>query len=297
MAPLTAAGSARAWLLAARPATLSAGAVPVAVGTALAAAEGRGALLPACVALAGALWIQIGANLANDAADFERGADTHERTGPARAAQLGLLSPHALRAGTAVAFALAALCGAYLVVAGGWPIAVGGSLALLAGYAYTAGPLPLGYRGLGDLLVFVFFGVFAVVGTHYVQAGEPSLLALAASLPVGLLAVAILAVNNLRDIDSDRRADKRTLAVRLGERGARRYTAALLGASYASLLVFAAAGAPFASVLLPLASAPRAFGLWQRLRTARGSALNRELVATARLQLAFAALLALGLLL
>ena len=290
-------GGAGAWLLAARPATLTASLAPVAVGTAVAAAAGEARAIPALAALAAALLIQVGANFANDAFDFEQGADTGERTGPLRAAQAGLLSPGALRAATLAAFAAAALIGLYLIARGGWPIALLGLLGLLAGYAYTGGPAPLGYRGLGDPLVFLFFGVFAVWGTHRVQTLGPSDLALAASVPIGLLATALIAVNNLRDIASDRSANKRTLAVRLGASGARRYYALLLAGSYLALPGLWWLGAPPACVWLPLLTAPMAWHLSGKARVERGQELNRVLRGTARLQLGFGALLACGFLL
>lgn len=290
-------GGASAWLLAARPRTLTAAVSPVAVGTAVAAAEGEARALPALAALAAALLIQIGANFANDAFDFERGADTRDRTGPLRAAQAGLLTPAALRAATVAAFAAAALIGLFLIARGGWPIAVLGLLALLAGYAYTGGPVPLGYRGLGDPLVFLFFGVFAVWGTHRVQTLGPSDLALAASIPIGLLATALIAVNNLRDIATDQSANKRTLAVRLGPSGARRYYALLLAGSYAALPLLWWLGAPAAGAGLPLLTAPLAWRLWRKVQVEEGAALNLVLAGTARLELGFAAMMAVGLVL
>jgi 1,4-dihydroxy-2-naphthoate octaprenyltransferase len=263
----------------------------------VAAWEGEARALPALAALAAALLIQVGTNFANDAFDFEQGADTVERAGPLRAAQAGLLSPAALRAATLVVFAAAALIGVYLIARGGWPIAVLGLLGLLAGYAYTGGPLRLGYHGLGDPLVFLFFGVFAVWGTHRVQTLEPSDLALAASVPIGLLATALIAVNNLRDIDTDRGAGKRTLAVRLGRSGARGYYALLLAGSYAALPLLWWLGAPAAAALLPLLTAPLAWRLWREVRVEVGPALNRVLAGTARLELCFAAAMAVGLVL
>jgi 1,4-dihydroxy-2-naphthoate octaprenyltransferase len=251
--------------------------------------------LPALAALAAALLIQIGTNYVNDAFDFEQGADTEERTGPLRAAQAGLLSPSALRAGALTTFAAAALIGIYLIARGGWPIAAIGLLGLAAGYAYTGGPAPLGYRGLGDPLVFLFFGVFAVWGTHRVQALGASDLALVVSVPIGLLATALIAVNNLRDIDTDRAAGKRTLAVRLGPRGARFYYALLLAGSYATLPLLWWLGAPAAGAWLPLLTAPLAWRLWRRVRTEQGASLNAALAGTGRLQLGFAALMAAGL--
>ena len=207
---------ARAWWLALRPRTLSVGAVPVVVGTAVALAEGRARLLPALAALLGALSLQVGSNLVNDYADFERGADGEARLGPARAASSGWFTPAQLRRGAALALGCAAVVGLYLVAQGGIWIAAAGALALVAAWAYTAGPAPLGYRGFGDLLVFVFFGLFAVTGTHAVQAQAFSAAALGSAIPVGLMATAILAVNNLRDLEGDAAVGKRTVAVRLG---------------------------------------------------------------------------------
>jgi 1,4-dihydroxy-2-naphthoate octaprenyltransferase len=239
----------------------------------------------------------VGSNLANDVYDFERGADTEARLGPLRVTQAGLLSPRAVRTGMRVAFVLAAATGLFLVARGGWPIATLGMLALLAAWAYTGGPLPLGYLGLGDPLVFAFFGLVAVAGTHYVQAGELSPLALAAALPLGLLATAILAVNNLRDRETDRAAGKRTLAVRLGERPSRRYYALLVLGAYAALPGLRVAGAA-AAALLPLASLPFALRLVRRVsRPEEDVRLNATLADTARLLALHGALLAAGLLL
>jgi len=209
----------RAWLLAARPRTLAVSVAPVAVGSAVAVSEGGARAGPALAALAGALLLQVGSNFANDLFDFEKGVDTEARIGPARATQLGLLSPRQMRLGTAAVFAAAAGVGLILVWMAGWPVAVVGAVSILAAVTYTGGPWPFGYHGLGEVAVFGFFGVVAVVGTDYVQTLALSGRALAASVPVGALATAILVVNNVRDIESDRRAGKRTLSVRLGRRG------------------------------------------------------------------------------
>ncbi len=288
--------AARAWALALRPATLPASLVPVAVGTAVAAAEGRARAGPAIAAALTAMALQIGANLANDVQDYERGADTGERRGPARATQSGWITPRAMRRAAIAAFAAAGVLGLPLVWWGGWPIAVLGVLAIAAGWTYTGGPAPLGYRGLGDLMVFVFFGLVGVAGSHYVQAGELSGLALLAALPVACLATAILVVNNLRDLETDRAAGKRTLAVRLGPRATRRYYAALLVAGFAVPLGLWASGAGLA-LLLPLLTAPAAWRLVRRVGDAAAdAALNDSLVATARLEAGFGLLLAIGLL-
>jgi 1,4-dihydroxy-2-naphthoate octaprenyltransferase len=284
----------KSWLLASRPRTLPAALAPVALGTSLALADGRAAALPAAAALVGALLLQIGANLANDVFDFEKGADTAERLGPPRVTQLGLLSPAAVRRGAALVFIAAGAVGLYLVALGGWPIALLGALAIAAGLAYTGGPYPLGYHGLGDLAVFAFFGVAAVCGTYWVQALALPPRVLAASVPMGALATAILAVNNLRDIATDARAGKRTLAVRWGPGAARlQYTALVLLAYATCPLLWLSGAAPFA-VLLPLLTLPWALALVRRVAREQGRALNEVLAATARLELAFALLFAAG---
>ncbi len=287
-------GLGQAWWLALRPRTLLAGVVPVLVGTGVALFDGSARFLPAIAALAGSLWIQIGTNLVNDYADFERGADDDERLGPARAAQSGWISVERLRLAAAFAFGMAALVGIYLVWQGGWPILVLGALGLVCGWAYTAGPFPLGYRGLGDVLVFVFFGLFAVAGTHAVQARDFSLLALLAGVPVGALATLILSINNLRDREGDVRVGKRTLAVRLGESGARRFALCLLVGSYAFLPVLRLAGAPWLACVLPLLSLPLAWPLAVRIQRESGPALNECLAAAARLEAVYGALLFAG---
>jgi 1,4-dihydroxy-2-naphthoate polyprenyltransferase len=209
-------GSVGAFLLAARPRTLTAAVSPVLVGGAIAWNHGVFALLPFVAALFGAIWIQVGTNIANDLHDYLRGTDTLARLGPPRAAQSGLLTPGQLRAGMNLSFLLATACGAYLVLEAGWPVAVAGALAIAAGIAYTAGPMPLGYVGMGDLFVFIFFGLVAVCGTYYVQAVALSLDSVLAAVPVGFLTTAILVVNDVRDIESDTRAGKRTLPIRFG---------------------------------------------------------------------------------
>ena len=288
-------GGWRAWWLAARPRTLPVSAAPVVVGTALAFADGRARALPAAAALAGALLLQVGANFANDLFDFEKGADTDARLGPARAVQLGLLTPAQMRAGTVAAFAASFAVGIYLVVVGGWPVVAIGLLSIAGGIAYTGGPYPLGYHGLGDVTVFVFFGVIAVCGTYYVQALELAPSAIAASLPVGALATAILIVNNIRDIDTDSVAGKRTLAVMIGRRASRVQYGALLLLPYAFLPVaHVSLGAPLA-VFLPLLTLPIALRLIRTVSTCDdGPSLNEALAGTAKLELGFSVLLALG---
>ena len=209
------------WWLAIRPRTLPAAASGVAMGCALAWYDGSFQLLPALACLLIALLLQIGSNVANDVFDFERGADTAERLGPVRVTQAGFLTPTQVKRGMVVIFGLAAMLGLYLAALRGWTVIWLGAAAILSAVAYTGGPYPLGYHGLGDVFVFLFFGLAAVAGTYFVQVGSVSVIAWWMSVPVGLIVTAILVVNNLRDIDSDRRAGKHTLAVRLGERGAK----------------------------------------------------------------------------
>jgi 1,4-dihydroxy-2-naphthoate polyprenyltransferase len=286
---------ARAWFLAIRPRTLTAGLVPVGVGTALAFAHGLARPLPAVAALVGALLIQIGTNLSNDYFDFVRGADTAERLGPARATQQGWLPPKAVLAGALACFALAIGVGSYLVSVGGWPIVAIGLASVLAGYAYTGGPFPLAYHGLGDAFVFIFFGLVAVAGTYYVQALALHPAVWLAATPVGALGVALLAVNNLRDRPTDARAGKRTLVVRLGARFGRAEYAAMLALALASPLALWAAGWSSAWALLALGGAAAALAPLRRVFNSDGPVLNRALAETARLQLVFGALLSLGL--
>src|SRR5689334_5816026 len=208
------------WLAAARPRTLPAAVIPVAVGTACARAAGDVAWGPALAALGGSLAIQIGTNFANDVFDAERGADGPDRIGPVRAVSAGLISAAAMKRAMIAAFAVASLFGLYLTVTVGWPIVAIGIASILAGIAYTGGPYPLGYHGLGDVFVMAFFGFVAVCGTTYAQVGFVPCLAWFSAIPVGALATAIIVVNNLRDRPTDERAGKRTLAVRLGRNGA-----------------------------------------------------------------------------
>jgi 1,4-dihydroxy-2-naphthoate octaprenyltransferase len=288
----------RAWLMAIRPKTLPAAISPVLVGTALAVADGVFAPLPAIAAMVGALLIQIGTNLANDYFDYVKGSDVAGRKGPTRVAQSGLISLSHLRLGIAVTLVLAALVGIYLVMVGGWLILVIGAASLISALAYTGGPFPVGYHGLGDLFVFLFFGLAAVCGTYYVQALSLTPAAVIAAVPIGALTVAILVVNNLRDIETDRRTGKRTVAVMIGPRGTRLEYVILLVVAYAVPVIFWLVG--WASVwwLLPWLSAPLAPRLIQTLyQTTEGQPLNRALAGTANLDLAFSLLFALGLVL
>jgi len=290
-------GSLRAWVLACRPATLTAAVVPVMVGSAVAHAVGAFRALPALAALVGAILIQIATNFANDVFDHEKGADTEERLGPTRATASGLLTPRQMRAGLIATIALTLVPGIYLVAVGGWPIVAIGIASVLSGVAYTGGPYPLGYHGLGDVFVFVFFGLVAVCGTVFVQANTVPPLAWLASVPVGAIATAVLVVNNVRDRETDVKAGKRTLAVRLGKRGGIAEYALLMGMAYAApvVAVFGLGLAPW--VLLPLASLPLAIVLLNKLATGEGRPLNAVLARTAMLLLVYGALLSGGLVL
>jgi 1,4-dihydroxy-2-naphthoate octaprenyltransferase len=285
----------RAWWSAIRPRTLGASLVPVAVGASLASAEGelRPAVALAC-ALA-ALALQIGTNLVNDALDFLHRIDTPERLGPTRVTLAGWLSARAVLGGAGLAFAAALACGVYLVAVGGAPILWIGLASLLAAVGYSAGPFPLASHGLGELAAFVFFGVVAVAGSAYLHLDRLSGTALVASLPIAALVSAIMAVNNLRDIDTDLRSGKRTLAVRIGAPAARRMYAGLVASAYAGTLALAALLGS-AWLLLPLASAPLALGAVRQLHQARGGPeFNLALARTARLHAVYGALLCVGL--
>lgn len=281
------------WWLASRPATLWAALAPVIVGTACAFAERCFSLGPALAALGGAVWIQIGTNLSNDLFDFLKGADTEKRLGPVRAVQAGLLSPRQMAIGTAVAFAIASLFGVYLVVVAGWVMAVVGVASVLSGLAYTAGPFPLGYHGLGDLFVFVFFGLVAVIGTCYVQCLSVPALAVWSAVAMGALSTAILVVNNLRDLETDAAAGKRTLAVRWGATATRAEYLGLLAMAYGVPVVLAQRRSSVL-LLLPCLTLPFAVSLVVRVTRQQGAALNAVLEGTARLLLLFAVLQASG---
>jgi 1,4-dihydroxy-2-naphthoate octaprenyltransferase len=284
-----------AWWLAIRPATLTASAAPVLVGTGAAWADGKFALGPALAALVGAALLQVGANFANDVFDFERGADNADRLGPQRATQQGWISAAQMKRAMWLAFAGATAVGLYLTWVAGWPVLALGLLSIAAAYLYTGGPKPYGYLGLGDLAVFVFFGFGAVAGTYYVQALSVSTLALVASIPIGALATAILVVNNLRDIETDARAGKNTLAVRLGDGPTRGYYLLLLAVAYLVPVLLWWRGYAGLWALLPWLSLPLALQLARRMRHERGLALNGCLVRTAHLEVVFGLLFALGL--
>jgi 1,4-dihydroxy-2-naphthoate octaprenyltransferase len=283
--------------MAARPRTLPAAAAPVIVGSAVAWHDGVFQWLPALAALLGALLIQIGTNLANDVFDHEKGADTADRLGPTRVTNAGLLSPREVYGGMALTFAVALVIGLYLVAIGGWPIVIIGLASIVAGVAYTGGPFPLGYNGLGDVFVFIFFGLVAVSGTYYVQAGTLSPLVWWVAVPIGLLAVNIIVVNNLRDIDTDRKAGKRTLAVRLGASGARWEYALILVAAFACPLLAWLLGGQPAWLLVSWLSLPLALRWLRAVQTQTGRPLNAALAGSGQVELLFALLLTIGLVL
>lgn len=296
LAALPAPGSARAWLLACRPATLTVAVVPVVIGTVIAWKLGGLRVGPALAALVGALLIQIGTNLANDVFDFEKGADAGDRLGPVRAAQAGLLTPGQMRAGMMVSFGLAVIAGLYLASVGGAAIVVVGIASVASGIAYTGGPWPLGYNGLGDLFVLVFFGFVAVCCTAFVQLGAVPPLSIAAAIPIGAIATAVLVVNNVRDHKNDERAGKRTLVVRFGRKFGIIEYRVLLALAYATPVAIAAAGMSSPWVMLPWLTAPLGVRLSGILGGEQGGpALNACLARTAQLLLVFGLLLAIGL--
>jgi 1,4-dihydroxy-2-naphthoate octaprenyltransferase len=285
----------RIWVMAARLRTLPAAVAPVLVGTALAGTEDRFRVGAFIAALLGAIFIQVGTNLSNDYSDARRGADTEDRLGPVRVTAGGLVPPRQVLMATYISFGLAVLCGAYLVYVAGPLLLAIGAASILAGVLYTGGPRPYGYEGLGEVFVFLFFGIVAVTGSYFVQQETLEWEAFALAVPVGLLAAAILVVNNVRDIDTDRRAGKRTLAVRLGRPRARTlYSVMLLVADVALIPV---AFALSAWVLLPILTVPLAARLARTVRAhVDGPTLNAALARTGMLQLVFCVLLSAGIL-
>jgi 1,4-dihydroxy-2-naphthoate octaprenyltransferase len=282
------------WLLAIRPKTLPAAAASAIVGAAVAFYDGLFQWGPALACLLVALLLQIGANLANDVFDYYRGADTHARLGPLRVTQAGLLKPGQVLLGMWIVFGLAAMLGVYLYLEAGWPVLLIGLTSIAAAIAYTGGPFPFGYYGLGDLMVFIFFGPVAVCGTYFVQAGQVSALAIWSSLPMGFLITAILVVNNLRDIATDRQVGKKTLAVRLGETGTRWEYLLCLLAAYLAPLLLGALGSTF-WILLAWLSLPLGVSQTRLVWTQAGRPLNQALAGTGRLTLVYALLFSLGL--
>jgi len=288
----------RIWLMAARPRTLPAAVAPVLVGTALAGYLHVFHPLRFIAALLGAIFIQVGTNLSNDYSDARRGADAEDRLGPVRVTAGGLVPPKQVLIATYLSFGVAVLAGVYLVAVAGWQLLLVGAASILAGVLYTGGPKPYGYEGLGELFVFLFFGIVAVAGSFFVQVTHLDWEAFALAIPVGLLAAGILMVNNARDIDTDRRAGKRTLAVRLGRGQARTLFAGTVYLAFILTPITWLFGPTTPWVLLPWLTLPIAA---QVVRTVRnrtdGPSLNQALAQTGILQLAFCVLLAAGLLL
>lgn len=288
---------AAAWWLAARPKTLTVSLVPVLVGSAVAWSQTHVFhWLPALVALMAAVLIQIGTNLHNDVSDFERGADTPERLGPPRATAMGWLPAAAVRRAAWIAFGLAFNFGVYLVWHGGWPIVAIGLSSLLAGWAYTGGPRPIAYTPLGEVFVCLFFGLAAVGGSYYLQTLSLSSAALLAATMVGLLAAGVITVNNYRDLESDARVGKNTLAVVLGRRGARFVYAAEMLLPFALLPLLAVLTGKGFALALPLLVLPQVLIQVGRFRRETpGPAFNELLARTAKLQFVFGLLLAIAL--
>jgi len=286
----------RLWLMAARPRTLPAAVAPVLVGTAIGATDESLRVGAFLAALLGALFIQVGTNLSNDYSDARRGADTEDRLGPVRVTAGGLVPPQRVLVATYLTFALAVLCGVYLVAVAGVELLIVGVLSIAAGVLYTGGPRPYGYEGLGEVFVFLFFGVAAVSGSAFAQLEEWPWEALAFAVPVGLLAAAILVVNNVRDLETDRRAGKRTLAVRLGRERTRVLYATMVYGAFVFMAPMALAYSPW--VLLALALVPAAAPVVRTVRThADGPSLNEALARTGLVQLAFCVVLSAAILL
>lgn len=283
--------------MAARLRTLTISATPVMVGTALAwALERRIHWMAVLAALVGSVFIQLGTNIHNDAADFERGGDGPDRIGPQRVTASGLLSATAVHRAAITCFSIAALMGAYLVFVGGWPILVLGLLSIAAGWGYTGGPVPIAYTPLGELCCVIFFGLGGVVGTYFLSTGQIASPAIVAGLAIGSLVAAVLLVNNHRDVVSDARVGRRTLPIVVGP--------ALTVVIFAGLMLLPFALLPLIGRSLPhgrvwpaLIALPLALAMIYRFsQEPRGSVFNRILVQTAQVQFTFSVLLSIGLL-
>jgi len=287
-----------AWLLAARPRTLPAAIAPVMLGSATAVADKSFMWLPAVAALMVALLLQIGVNLANDYFDYLKGIDTQDRLGPPRVTQSGLIPAKQVKAGMVLTLILSLIPGIYLLILGGLPVLIIGLACICAALAYSGGPFPLASHGLGDLFVFIFFGLVAVCGTYYVQALRLTPLVWLMGVIEGLLITAILVVNNLRDIQSDRQTGKRTLAVIIGNRGSRLEYVLLLAGAYAIPIILWLSGRMSAWVMLPLISLPTALSLIHLIwKNPADPILNQALAKTAKLALIYSLLLSIGLIL
>jgi 1,4-dihydroxy-2-naphthoate polyprenyltransferase len=288
----------RIWLMAARVRTLPAAIAPVLVGTSLAGFAQVFHPLRFIAALVGAVFIQVGTNLSNDYSDARRGADTEDRLGPVRVTAGGLVPPKRVLVATYISFGVAVLAGIYLIAVAGWQLLIVGAASILAGVLYTGGPRPYGYEGLGEAFVFLFFGIVAVAGSYFVQVKHLNWEAFALAVPVGLLAASILVVNNVRDIETDRRAGKRTLAVRLGRERTRALFAAMVYVAYLLTPVTWLFGPLKPWVMLPWLTLPVAAPIVRTVRNhVDGASLNQALAQTGLLQLSFCTLLAAGILL
>jgi 1,4-dihydroxy-2-naphthoate octaprenyltransferase len=287
-----------AWMLATRPRTLPAAVAPVVLGSAIAIADKNFVWLPAVAALIVALLLQIGSNLANDYFDYLKGIDTQDRLGPPRVTQSGLIPAKQVKTGMILTLILSLIPGIYLLTVGGLPVLFIGLACICAALAYSGGPFPLASYGLGDLFVFIFFGLIAVCGTYYVQALQLTPLVWLMGVIEGLLITAILVVNNLRDIQSDRQTGKRTLAVIIGIRGSRIEYVLLLAGAYAIPIILWLSGRMSAWVLLPLTSMPTALALMRLIWKNPGDPiLNQALAKTAKLALVYSLLISIGLIL
>jgi 1,4-dihydroxy-2-naphthoate octaprenyltransferase len=290
-------GTVRIWVMAARVRTLPAAVAPVLVGTSLALGAGHFNVWAFLAALFGALFIQVGTNLSNDYSDARRGADTEDRLGPVRVTAGGLVPPRQVLVATYITFGLACLCGVYLVAVAGWELLILGAASILAGVLYTGGPRPYGYEGLGELFVFLFFGLVAVAGSYFVQVQQWPWQAFVCAVPVGLLASAILVVNNVRDLETDRRAGKRTLAVRLGRRRTRILYGAMLAIAFLTAPLPWWLGSMTPWLFLAWLSVPLAARQFRVVRDRTdGPALNGALAGTGMLQLVFCLLFSAGIL-
>lgn len=292
--PLPAITPFQAWILAIRPRTLPAAVAPVLVGTAAAIADQQFILINALAAGLVALFLQIGVNLANDYFDCKYGFDTADRVGPLRVTQCGLLPPASVKRAIVITLCAAGATGLFLAYMAGWPVLVIGIVCILAALAYSGGPFPLASHGLGDLFVFIFFGLVAVCGTYFVQARDLSVQVIQFAIPIGFLITAILVVNNLRDIPTDLKTGKNTLAVKIGEQGTRMEYLVLVCGAYILPVVWVLSGKFPIWVLLPYLSLPMAAILIIKVRDAAGAALNPVLGGTATLSLAYSLLLSVG---
>jgi 1,4-dihydroxy-2-naphthoate octaprenyltransferase len=283
------------WILAARPKTLWAGIAPVIVGTAMAYEANGGAWLPAFAALFGSVMIQVGTNFANDYFDYKKGVDGFDRLGPMRVTQAGLVKPETMKRATGIAFLLACAAGVYLMCRAGWPIAVIGLLSVVCGVLYTAGPYPLGYVGLGDVFVLIFYGPVAVGGTYYVQTLDINSHVLVAGAAPGLLSVAILTVNNLRDMEGDKAAGKKTLAVRFGRTFARmEYLLSIVIASAIPVFLCLSVGEHFYAMLTVVIPVFGSTAIHTVFTSTDGPVLNNMLASTGKLLLMYSLIFSAG---